>query len=206
MKIKERLSYANVTATLALVAALATGGAYAQSRIGTSDIQNRAVTSKKVKKGTIRNANIRRSAITGTRIREGTLNALQFSALNGSQAGPCTVPDGSLTNCATTMLDLASRGRVLVIASGGAFSQGSPASGTCDITVNGGDIGDVPERPGETSQVNTSTLATNGFARTLVTPVLAPGPKTFSLACEGSGTDFRLNTATVSAIALTTGR
>jgi hypothetical protein len=44
-----RLSYANVTATIALVAALGMGGAYAADKIGSKDIGKNAVKSKHIK-------------------------------------------------------------------------------------------------------------------------------------------------------------
>ena len=207
MKIRERLSYANVTATLALMVALATGGAYAESKIGASEIQNRAVTAKKIKKGAIRNAHVRRDALTGKRIREGTLNSFQFSALNGGQALSCNPADSTFVNCATTTVQLASPGRALVVATGGMFSEGlDPAQGTCEVRVDG-----QPEllrnAPGEESIVNTSTTATNGFARTLVTPLLPSGPVTLTLACNQSGSaDFRVADPTIAALALTNGR
>ena len=207
MKIRERLSYANVTATLALMVALATGGAYAQSKIGASEIQNRAITAKKVKKGAIRNAHVRRDALTGKRIREGTLNAFQFSALNGAEALTCDPTDETFIDCATTTLQLASPGRTLVVATGGAFSEGvDPAQGNCQVRINGESAlhGDVP---GEESMVNTSSTATNGFARTRVTPVLPRGAVTLALACNQAGSgDFRVADATIAALALTNGR
>lgn len=66
LRLKAR--YADVTATLALTVALATGGAYAADRIGTPDIRRGAVTSPKIKNRTIATKDIRQGAIKQTRI------------------------------------------------------------------------------------------------------------------------------------------
>jgi hypothetical protein len=56
--IRDRLTYANVTATLALIVALGTGGAYAASKIGPNDIKENAVRSKHIKEGEVRAADL----------------------------------------------------------------------------------------------------------------------------------------------------
>ncbi len=61
--IARHLTFANVTATLALLAALATGGAYAASKIGARDIRPQAVRSKHIKDGTIRSKDIARATL-----------------------------------------------------------------------------------------------------------------------------------------------
>lgn len=45
---RPRLSYANVTSTLALVIATSTGGAYAAATIGSTDIEDKAVKSRHI--------------------------------------------------------------------------------------------------------------------------------------------------------------
>ena len=207
MKIRDRLSYANVTATLALVVALATGGAYAQSRIGTSEIQNRAVTSKKIKKGAVRNVNVRRNALTGVRIRESTLNALRFARVGGTQASTCDPSNDGFVPCAVTTVQLPSPGRILIVATGGSFSDGmNPANGNCQVRLND-EPQSVGEAPGESDISNTDATATNGFARTLVTPLVPAGKATLSLVCNQVGpADFQVRAPTIAAIALTKGR
>jgi hypothetical protein len=51
---KPRLSFANVTATIALVAAFGMGGAYAADKIGSKDIGKNAVKSKHIKDGQVK--------------------------------------------------------------------------------------------------------------------------------------------------------
>jgi hypothetical protein len=65
---RPRATYANVTSTLALVAALATGGAYAADKIGTGDIKRNAVTSSKINNGAVKTEDLARRAVTQRRI------------------------------------------------------------------------------------------------------------------------------------------
>jgi len=210
MNLRGRLTYANVTATLALCVALATGGAYAQSRIGTNEIQNRAVTGSKIHKNTVRGGvHLRNNTVPGNKVKESTLNALRFAAIGGdSQELQCDPDAGLFENCASVSLDLPARGRALVVASGASFSEEEDehANGRCEIRTNGEPAG-IGQTLGELSEVNTSLSEADGFARTLVTPLLPPGPVEFSLACDQSGSaDFQIQGPTIAAIALTNGR
>ena len=65
-----RLTYANVTATLALALVVGGGTAYAAGSIGTKQLQKGAVTTPKVAK----------SAVTTKKVRNGTLKRLDFAA------------------------------------------------------------------------------------------------------------------------------
>ena len=208
MNLRGRLTYANVTATLALCVALATGGAYAQSRIGTNEIKNRAVTGPKVSKNALRGGvHLRNKSIPGEKVREQTLNALRFGAIGSDDQSSCNPLDGAFEECATVTLDLPARGRALVVASGATFSDGgSPANGSCEIRTNGGPT-PLALPLGEAVEVNTSNAAASGFARTHVTDLLPRGPVEFSLACDQSGSeDFQIQGPTIAAIALTNGR
>lgn len=64
---RERLTYANVMATIAVFAALG-GGAYAAATIGASDIKKNAVRAKHVKKNQIRAAHLRKGAVRAKHI------------------------------------------------------------------------------------------------------------------------------------------
>jgi hypothetical protein len=80
---RKRLSYANVTATIALVAALGTGGAWAANSIHGDEIKDGTLRGKKLRDGTvpgrkitdttIRNKDIASDTLRGNKIREGTL-------------------------------------------------------------------------------------------------------------------------------------
>jgi hypothetical protein len=61
---RPRLSYANVTATLALFVALS-GGAYAASKIGPNDIAANAVRSRHIKDGQVKRPDIAANVIDG---------------------------------------------------------------------------------------------------------------------------------------------
>lgn len=63
MKGRKHLSYANVVATIALFGVVAGGGAYAASKIGTSDIQRQAITSKKLARGSVLSGKLAQGAI-----------------------------------------------------------------------------------------------------------------------------------------------
>ena len=90
---RPRLSYANVVATLALVVALGTGGAWAATQISGGLLQNRSVPGKKLKKNTV----------TGKEVKEARLarvpqarNALTVGgvALSGLTQGGGTLLSG----------------------------------------------------------------------------------------------------------------
>jgi hypothetical protein len=59
----DRLTYANVVATLALFIAVGTGGAYAVSKIDGSDIRNRSLTGKEFKANSLGGKVIRESSL-----------------------------------------------------------------------------------------------------------------------------------------------
>jgi hypothetical protein len=59
-----KLTYANVVATVALFIAIGTGGAYAVDKIGAKDIKAGAVVSSKVRDGTLRGRDIKDGAIS----------------------------------------------------------------------------------------------------------------------------------------------
>lgn len=61
--IRERLSYANVMATLAVFGVLAGGGAYAASKIGPSDIAKNAVRGKHIKKNAVISKHIKNGQV-----------------------------------------------------------------------------------------------------------------------------------------------
>ena len=207
MNLRGRLTYANVMATLALAIAMATGGAYAQSRIGTSEIKNRAVTGPKIHKGTVRGGvHLRNNSLPGTKVRENTLNALRFSSLRGSHPEDCDPLDEDFIDCASVSLDLRTPGRALVVATGANFSASGAASGRCELRLDG-EPSATGQFLGEDSEANTSFLAASGFARTFVTPLVGPGEVEVSLACNQAGAnDFQIQGPTIAAIALTNGR
>jgi hypothetical protein len=69
-RLRPRLTYANVVATLALFIALSTGGAYAATQINGRDLKNSSVTGAKIKN----------RSLTRSDIKSGTLGTTQLSA------------------------------------------------------------------------------------------------------------------------------
>ena len=73
---RPKMSYANVVATLALVVALGTGGAWAATQISGKLLQNRSVGGKKLKKNTV----------TGKEVKEGKLAKVPKAGLADTAA------------------------------------------------------------------------------------------------------------------------
>ena len=116
---RKRVSYANVTATLALAVALGTGGAWAANSIHGSEIKDGTLRGKKLRDGTVpgrkitdgtvRNKDIAGDTLRGNKIREGTLGKVPDAAdadtlngigPNGFVKGPGTVLAGHETSSA----------------------------------------------------------------------------------------------------------
>jgi len=198
MKLRHHLTYANVTATLALILALGTGVVYAAVEIGSREIANNGVRTQDLKdRKAVLGEDVKKNSLGSTEINESSL-----IALFGNQAGDCDPPNSTFINCATESLDLASRSQLLVTATGGFSSEADGASAECEVRVDGEDES-LSEVPGENAD-NTGASATDGFARTLVTDELPPGLHTVALACQQfGGPDARIRRPTIAIIALT---
>jgi hypothetical protein len=91
-RLSRRLTYANVVATLALIVAVGTGGAYAANTIGSSDIIDGQVKSADVGDGEILSADVKDQSLT-------TFDVSTFlgaDVVDGTLTG-ADVQDGSLT-------------------------------------------------------------------------------------------------------------
>jgi hypothetical protein len=71
-KLREKLTYANVVSTIAVLAALGGGSAYAASLITTSDIADNAVISRKIKNHTVKPADLAAARSFDASGRQGT--------------------------------------------------------------------------------------------------------------------------------------
>ena len=94
---------AMVVALLALTVALG-GTAFAAAKIGTSDIKNNAVTSKKIKKKAVTSSRIDKQAVTGNRLAKNAVKAakIQEGAVKGAKildgaVGTDKLSDGAVT-------------------------------------------------------------------------------------------------------------
>jgi hypothetical protein len=79
MRIREHLTYANVTATVAVFGVVASGGAYAASQIDTPDIANQAVTAKKLAEKTVKTSKLHTGAVTSNKLSDGAVGARDLS-------------------------------------------------------------------------------------------------------------------------------
>lgn len=108
-KLKTHITYANVTATLALVLALGMGSAYAAGQLAprsvgakqlrpgavTADkIRKQAVTAPKIKELAIKQGKLAAGAVTAAKIQAG---AVDGSKIAGGAVTPDKIPDDSLT-------------------------------------------------------------------------------------------------------------
>jgi hypothetical protein len=94
--LRSRLSYANVTSTLALVLALGGGTAYATSQIRKSDIGYHAVTASKIAFNAVTGSKVRNSSLTGGDLRNSTITAsdVRNGSLRSEDFGAGQLPKG----------------------------------------------------------------------------------------------------------------
>jgi hypothetical protein len=88
-KLRPRLTYANVMATVAVFVALSTGGAYAANtvfstdivdgEVKTADIANQAVNSPKIGNGGVQNADLSANAVTAPKIADGAVDSAKVA-------------------------------------------------------------------------------------------------------------------------------
>jgi hypothetical protein len=204
VEIRKHLTYANVVATLALFVALG-GGAYAVSNITSGDIKNDSIRSADLRdRKAVKGADVKRDALGGKEIAERSLDAARFVRIAGEEPGACDPSSSAFIDCAAVTIELTRRSRIIAIATGGQRSEGSQAKAVCEVRIDGAPT-PISATPGEESLPNTSPLATNGFARTLVTPEpLAAGPHEVALACNQGLGDVRIQHPTIAAIAIAT--
>ncbi len=203
--IRRHLTYANVTATLALVLTAGTGAVYAAGEIGSRELDNNSVRTQDLKdRRGVTGEDVRRNTIGGLEVDEGSLQGDRIVGLEGTQASDCDPADSVFADCAAVSLSLDSPSQLLVTATGGVSSEGVGANAECEVRVDGADA-PVSEGPGEVSD-NTAAGATDGFARTLVTGSIAAGSHSVALACQQLGVeDIRIRVPTIAVIAISTG-
>jgi hypothetical protein len=204
VEIRKHLTYANVVATLALFVALG-GGAYAVSNIASGDIKNDTIRSADLRdRKAVKGADVKRDALGGKEIAEQSLDAARFVRIAGDEPGACDPSSTALIDCAAVTIDFARRSRLLAFATGGQRSASGDAKAECEVQVDGTSTA-LRANPGEQGFSNTAISATNGFARTLLTPdPLAAGTHEVSLACNEVEADVRIEDPTIAAIAIAT--
>jgi hypothetical protein len=97
---RPRLTYANVTATLALLIAVGTGGAYAAQKlpdnsVGEFQLRSGAVTAQKIRKNAITAPKIKAEAIKQGKIANASITAAKMT---GGSVSNASLQDSSVTN------------------------------------------------------------------------------------------------------------
>jgi hypothetical protein len=101
--VRKRLTYANVTATLALFLALSGGVVWASGKIGTSRLKSGAVTAGKIKHNAVIASKIKANAVTGTKLKNG---AVSFAKLGAGSNLVLTATSPPLSASETTPLNV----------------------------------------------------------------------------------------------------
>jgi hypothetical protein len=204
VKIRKHLTYANVVATTALFVALG-GGAYAVSNVTSGEIKNDTIRSADLRdRKAVKGTDVKRDALRGKEIAEQSLDASRFLRLVGQEAGACDPGSATFVDCAAVTVNLRQPARLFAIGTGGQRSEGDQAKAECQIRVDDAPTA-LAANPGEEAMDNTSGGATNGFARTIVTPEpLGPGPHEVALSCSEVDSDVRIQNSTIAAIAIAT--
>ena len=99
---RNRLSYANVVATLALVIAVGTGGAWAATQISGKLLQDRSTPGKKLKKNTVTGKEVKESKLTKVPKAKASDLAVNASRLGGTLASGFLKGGGTHTAGRTT--------------------------------------------------------------------------------------------------------
>jgi hypothetical protein len=203
--IRRHLSYANVTATLALLFAMAGGAAYAVDRINSHDILNGSIRSVDLKnRKAVRGADVKPNGLTGRQVDEGTLKPGPIARVVGNETGPCVLSLAPRA-CVSTPLAMSRPSRVLVIATGNQESLSGHGQASCRIAIDG--LAEpLAVTPGEAATDNTDATATNGFARTFVSKdALAAGKHTVALSCKRLLGGVQIDSPTIAAVAIGAG-
>lgn len=202
-KVRSHLTYANVAATLALFLALTGGIAWALER------------------DTVRSKHIVDEQVKGADVDEGSLHAPKLGIVGRSTTGSCSA-DGGPQDCATLVLDLPARARVLVNANAAFGVSNFDNDGTqvvddtdlvrgrCYVTIDGvddpvtGTVQIATEKrtaPGATAWTGQIGEG-GGISSTAVTRRLPAGPHTFAHRCIEDDGDVDFRNQTLSAVAL----
>jgi hypothetical protein len=203
MGIRQHLTYANVTATLALVFALGAGGAYAVDRIGTDDVRNNSLLSEDLRDGrAVAGRDVGKGELGRREIDEASLIGSRIIELAGEEDGFCDPLDAVPLECVGTPMRLARRGRIAAVATGAFFS---PSGGSLDCEIRfDEDDAPVGVLPGASGGAHPDLEQTDGFSTTRVSESLPRGIYRTGLWCAQVGpSDARVGTSTITAIALT---
>lgn len=152
-RIRQRITYANLTSILAIVIALATGTAWAASQlppksVGTKQLRNGAVTADKLRKNSVTTDKIKNAAVDSDKIANGAIVAAKIAAgaattekiVNGAVTA-AKIPDDSLTGSKIvegSLSQVPSAGSVNLAATAGSSNPEAFAEVAKDGTVVSG--------------------------------------------------------------------
>src|SRR3954453_328351 len=108
-RFRSRLTYANVVSSIALFAALGTGGPYAADTIGSSDVIDESLLSQDIKDGEVKTSDLRNSSVTSLKINNGSVltseigaNAVDRSKIRDGNVFTNDLADGAVSNSKLT--------------------------------------------------------------------------------------------------------
>jgi len=228
-RIRSHLTYANVTATLALFLVLGGGVAYAANTVFSSDIVNNQVYSADVRDDTltggglvsadilagavrsseVRNDNLRggdvlNDSLTGADVAEPTLGQVPSATLGGlgglaDLGSPCDPESTSFTTCASGGTNLPGPSRVLIIGQIRAEPDTGGGDGGGSCAV-ASDVGAHASVPVFVNGGQTDVIAISA-----VTPPVGPGPVMLSIRCNETASGIRYFDGRVNFVALSPG-
>ena len=201
MRIRRHLSYANVTATVALFFALG-GGAYAVTKVNSRDIANDSIRSVDLKdRKAVKAKDVKRNGLTGRQISETTLNA-KFAPIVGDETVDCNPSSTTLVNCVSATLAAQTAVACPRDRDWQAGERRWPGQRICEVRIDD-EPAAVGVEPGEETSDNTSGAATNGFARTVVTrDRSSPGAHRSRSPVTSFSGNVRIDAPTIAAIAI----
>jgi hypothetical protein len=208
-KLRSRLSYANVMATIAVFIGLATGGAYAANTIRSTDIVDGEVKTPDLATSAVTNPKLGPSSVASGKVLNNSLTGADLapSALTRGRSitGFCDPESFDFVDCGTVELNLTRPSRVLIIASAMWYSDGNPSTttdGSCHLAVNSFRISPGAS-PGETQDVSDLDSQHSLTLTNMTSPAsLAPGSHTFGLVCDERNGDIVFNPTYVSVVIL----
>jgi hypothetical protein len=146
--VKERISYANVMATVAVFIAMG-GGAYAvKNSVGSKEIENGTVRSKELKDDDVRAEDIETAAVGGSEVADGSVGSADIagSAVGAAQIGTDAVKAAEIAANAVGTSEIAANAVGAAKIADGAVGAGEIADGQvgaaeiADSAVTGADV------------------------------------------------------------------
>ena len=228
--LRERLTYANVMATLAFFAAIG-GGAWAAVNVGRNDVTAREIAKNAVGTSELKNnktkgkdvdesslgevpsagrAGSATTAGTATTAQSATaaqsaaqLDGLAPASINAANLafGPDTCDPGLTVVCASTQLDQPRTSDVLVIATATMFGNAG-ASGSCDVDGPGNsDLTGFAEI-GQQQAIHDTVDFGDGFVVPGLFQDVPAGPSTFTLTCSQDSGEIKIGGQNIVAVRL----